>query len=92
MLKFSKTWHQSFVQGVLFDAGQQLLLATNNHTSVIKAGEKPKNKYKEAAEVEGWGEVISLKVLFFLRFYSGLGRACGSEGRDDGMGRELGLR
>merc|ERR1719209_782409 len=43
-------------QGVLFDAGQQLLLATNNHTSVIKAGEKPKNKYKEAAEVEGWGE------------------------------------
>ena len=45
------------LQGVLFDAGQQLLLATNNHTSVIKAGEKPKNKYKEAAEVEGWGEV-----------------------------------
>lgn len=43
-------------QGVLFDASQQLLLATNNHTSVIKAGEKPKNKYKEAAEVEGWGE------------------------------------
>ena len=46
------------MQGVLFDAGQQLLLATNNHTSVIKAGEKPKNKYKEAAEVDGWGEVI----------------------------------
>ena len=68
MLKFSKTWHQSFVQGVLFDAGQQLLLATNNHTSVIKAGEKPKNKYKEAAEVEGWGEVISLNVFIFLLF------------------------
>ena len=46
------------MQGVLFDAGQQLLLATNNHTSVIKAGEKPKNKYKEAAEVDGWGEVM----------------------------------
>ena len=42
----------------MFDAGQQLLLATNNHTSVIKAGEKPKNKYKEAAEVDGWGEVM----------------------------------
>ena len=53
------------IQGVLFDAGQQLLLATNNHTSVIKAGEKPKNKYKEAAEVEGWGEVNSLEVLQF---------------------------
>ena len=53
------------MQGVLFDAGQQLLLATNNHTSVIKAGEKPKNKYKEAAEVEGWGEVNSLEVLHF---------------------------
>ena len=60
-----KQWHQSSVQGVLFDAGQQLLLATNNHTSVIKAGEKPKNKYKEAAEVEGWGEVNSSEVLNF---------------------------
>lgn len=65
MLKPSKRWHQSLVQGVLFDAGQQLLLATNNHTSVIKAGEKPKNKYKEAAEVEGWGEVKFLKVFLF---------------------------
>ena len=52
------------MQGVLFDAGQQLLLATNNHTSVIKAGEKPKNKYKEAAEVEGWGEVSSFESHF----------------------------
>ena len=60
-----KLWHQYLVQGVLFDAGQQLLLATNNHTSVIKAGEKPKNKYKEAAEVEGWGEVNSFEVLHF---------------------------
>ena len=60
-----KQLHQSLVQGVLLDAGQQLLLATNNHTSVIKAGEKPKNKYKEAAEVEGWGEVNSLEVLHF---------------------------
>ena len=42
-------------QGVLcLDASQQLVLA--GHTSVIKAGEKPKNKYKEAAEVGGWGE------------------------------------
>ena len=42
---------------MLFDASQQVLLTTN-HTSVIKAGEKPKNKYKEAAEVDGWGEVM----------------------------------
>ena len=57
------------MQGVLFDAGQQLLLATNNHTSVIKAGEKPKNKYKEAAEVEGWGEVtFKLKKNLQLHF------------------------
>ena len=27
--------------------GQQVILNTHNHTSVIKAGEKPKNKYKE---------------------------------------------
>ena len=51
---------------MLFDASQQVLLATN-HTSVIKAGEKPKNKYKEAAEVDGWGEVmIDCIALAFL--------------------------
>ena len=61
------------LQGVLFDAGQQLLLATNNHTSVIKAGEKPKNKYKEAAEVEGWGEVKLFENLVLLTFDLGLG-------------------
>ena len=49
---------------MLFDASQQVLLATN-HTSVIKAGEKPKNKYKEAAEVEGWGEVNSLRFQYY---------------------------
>ena len=48
---------------MLFDASQQVLLATN-HTSVIKAGEKPKNKYKEAAEVDGWGEVMTNDRLY----------------------------
>merc|ERR1719167_992030 len=51
-------------QSVLFDASQQVLLTTN-HTSVIKAGEKPKNKYKEAAEGDGWGagagELVEVK-------------------------------
>ena len=56
-----KRWHQYLVQGVLFDAGQQLLLATNNHTSVIKAGEKPKNKYKDVDESQ-WGEPKVVEV------------------------------
>ena len=43
-------------QGVLcLEATPGLLLATG-HTSVIRAGEKPKSKYKEAVEVESWGE------------------------------------
>eukprot|EP00092_Neocalanus_flemingeri_P010668 GFUD01011492.1.p1 GENE.GFUD01011492.1~~GFUD01011492.1.p1 ORF type:complete len:1056 (-),score=265.28 GFUD01011492.1:937-4104(-) len=41
--------------------GQQVILNTNNHTSVIKAGEKPKNKYKEVDESQ-WGEPKVVEV------------------------------
>jgi len=41
--------------------GQQVILNTHNHTSVIKAGEKPKSKYKEVDEGQ-WGEPKVVEV------------------------------
>merc|ERR1711892_696774 len=41
--------------------GQQVILNTHNHTSVIKAGEKPKNKYKEVGDGQ-WGEPKVVEV------------------------------